>query len=60
MDSAKKNKTHYYDGMTDGMRLLTIAKKAREKIESDVDLAEAKARAFQGMGGEIRIRKWSE
>ena len=56
----KGNKTHYYDGMTSGSRLFGLAKKEREKIEFDLDLAEAKAGAFREMGGEIRIRKWSE
>ncbi len=36
------------------------AKELEEQIKYDKDLADAKAGAFREMGGEIRIRKWSE
>lgn len=60
----KKKETHYFDSVGNGVRLLLFAKKRakedEEKIKYDKDLADAKAGAFREMGGEIRIRKWSE
>lgn len=55
-----KTDTHYYDGMNDPSVLLQWAKKEAKIIERDLGIAEAKAGAFREMGGEIRIRKWSE